>query len=89
MAKPKERDKIPDLRNIIRNFLIELVLYGILVVGYFLIALRLLNDYLTNLFHNNLMLYAFLALFLIVAQGVILDGVTSFLLNHLKLDRPE
>ena len=87
MEKQEEGTKIPNLRILIRNFLIELVLYGILVVGYFLIALRLLNDYLTGLFHSNLMLYAILALFLIVVQGVLLDGVTSFLLNQIKLDQ--
>jgi hypothetical protein len=87
MAKTKEIDKIPDLPFLIRNLLIELVLYGVLVVGYFLAAMRLLNDYLTSLFHNDLVLYAFFALFLIVAQGVVLDGLSSFLLNQIKLDR--
>jgi hypothetical protein len=71
------------------NFVIELVIYGALVVGYFLIALRYLNDFLTNLFQSNLVAYAFLALLLIVAQGVFLDGLTSFLLNRIKLDRLE
>jgi len=89
MENQEESTKIPNLRILIRNFLIELVLYGVLVVGYFLVALRLLNDYLTDLFHSNLMLYAILALFLIVVQGVLLDGVTSFLLNQIKLDRLE
>lgn len=87
MAKTKEININPDLRILIRNFVIELVLYGALVVGYFLIALRYLNDYLTDLFQNNLILYAFLALLLIVAQGVFLDSLTSFMLNQIKLER--
>ena len=65
MAKTKEIDNIPNLRFLLRNFVIELVLYGTLVVGYILIALRYLNDFLTDLFQNNLIVYAFLALFLI------------------------
>jgi len=89
MAKTKEIDKLPNLRFLLRNFVIELVLYGTLVVGYFLVVLRLLNDYLTSLFINDLVFYAFLALFLIVAQGVFLDSLTSFLLNQIKLDRLE
>ena len=89
MAKLKETNNIPGLRILMRNFLIELLVYGTLVVGYFLVVLRLLNDYLTNLFLNDLVLYAFLALALIVAQGVFLDGLTSFLLNKIKLDRLE
>ena len=89
MAKTKKIDNTPDLRFLLRNFVIELVLYGTLVVGYFLVVLRLLNDYLTSLFINDLVFYAFLALFLIVAQGVFLDSLTSFLLNQIKLDRLE
>ena len=87
MAKTKKIDNISDLRMLIRNFLIELILYGILVVMYFLISMRYLNDFLSSMFHNNLVLYAFLALILIVAQGVLLDSLTSFLLNQLKLDQ--
>ena len=87
MENQEEGTKTSSIRILIRNFLIELVLYGVLVVGYFLVALRLLNDYLNGLFYSNLVLYAILALFLIVVQGVLLDGVTSFLLNQIKLDR--
>lgn len=83
----KTDNKLSDLHVFLRNFLVELILYGALVVGYFLIILRLINDYLANLFRSNLTLYAFSALFLIVAQGVLLDGVTSFLLSKIKLDR--
>jgi hypothetical protein len=54
---------------LIRNFVIELVIYGALVVGYFLIALRYLNAFLTNLFQSNLVAYAYLALLLIVVRG--------------------
>jgi hypothetical protein len=79
----------PNIKILIRNFVIELVVYGTLVVGYFLIALRYLNDFLTNLFQSNLVVYALLALFLIVAQGVLLDGLTSFLLNRIKLESLE
>ena len=79
----------PNLKILIRNFAVELVIYGALVIGYFLIALRYLNDFLTNLFRSNLVAYAFLALLLIVAQGVLLDGLTSFLLNRVKLERLE
>ena len=77
------------VRVLVRNFLVELIVYGILVVAYFLAALRLLSEPLTRLFHNNLVVYAFVALGLIVAQGAFLDAVTSFLLNWLRLDRLE
>lgn len=85
---PDENPK-PNLPILVRNFFIELILYGALVVIYFLLALRYLNDYLTRIFQNNLTLYAFLALLLIVIQGVFLDSLTSFLLNKIKLERLE
>jgi hypothetical protein len=61
--------------------------YGVLVVGYFLLALRFLEEFLTDLFNSNLTYYAIVALFLIVLQGVMLDWLTSFLLDQNKLDR--
>lgn len=71
---------------LLRNLLIELVLYGILVVIYLAVVLRLLSEPLTQLFHTNLMTYAILGLGLIVAQGALLDIITSFLLKRLHLE---
>ncbi|HIE38367.1 MAG TPA: hypothetical protein EYH30_03655 [Anaerolineales bacterium] len=78
-----------EIRRLIRNLAIELVLYGILVVAYFVVVLELLSEPLTRLFHNDLTLYAFAGLGLIVAQGVLLDAATSFLLDRLGLGRLE
>ncbi len=76
-------------RLLIRNFLIELVLYGILVVAYFVLILRLLGDWLADLFGSNLAVYAFLSLGFVVVQAVFLDAVTTFLLDWLNLERLE
>ena len=84
-SEPVETDI--DIKKLFRNFAIELVIYGALVVGYFLIALRFLEEYLTDLFNNNLTGYAIVALLLIVLQGVLLDWLTSFLLDQIKLER--
>ena len=73
----------------LRKFLIELVLYGFLVVGYFFIVLRYLGDPLARLFQENLKYYAIASLLLIVAQGVLLDFVVTFLLDFFGLDRLE
>lgn len=81
--------KNPPFRTLIINFIIELAVYGVLIVIYFLIVLQLLRGILTQLYYNNLIIYAFLGLVLIVAQGVLLEWVTSFLLNRLKLERLE
>ena len=86
MSKKSARS---DLLKLIRNFIIELVIYGALVIAYFFVVLRLLTGTLTRLFMENTVLYAILALLLIVLQGVFLDWVTSFLLDQIKLERLE
>jgi len=76
-------------RKLVRNFVLELVVYGILVVAYFLIVLRSIGGWLTSLYHNNLTLYAVIALVLIVVQSVLLEKVTTFLIERLGLERLE
>ena len=77
------------IRNMIINFIIELVIYGILVVAYFFLVLRYLRIFLTDLYQNNLIAYAIIGLILIVVQAVVLEAVTSFLLDRLRLERLE
>jgi hypothetical protein len=76
-------------RNLLRNFVIEVAIYGVLVVAYFIVVLRLLGEPLVQLFHSNLVAYAFIGLGLIVVQGILLDLLTSFLLDQLELERLE
>jgi hypothetical protein len=77
------------VRTLLRNFAIELLIYGALVVGYSMVVFRWLGDHLGQLLHWNLTMYAFASLGLIVAQGVLLDLLTSLLLDVLNLDRLE
>lgn len=77
------------VRILVRNFVIEIVVYAGLVLGYFLLVLRLLGEPLEALASWNLVLYAFAALGLIVVQAVALEFVTSFLVDRLGLDRLE
>jgi hypothetical protein len=76
-------------KRVIRNFAIELTVYAILVVGYFYMVLRSLGDWLIYLYQNNLTVYAFVSLALIVFQGVLLEAVTTFLVDRLGLERLE
>ncbi|NIW46288.1 MAG: hypothetical protein GWN14_27335 [candidate division Zixibacteria bacterium] len=73
--------------ELIRNFIIELIVYGILLVIYFFVALRFLAEPLRNLFDNNLIVYAVIGLGLIVVQAVFLEFVTSLLFDFLGLNR--
>jgi hypothetical protein len=77
------------VRVLIRNLVIELILYSVLLTVYLFTVLRFLDDVLARLFTNNLVAYAFIGLGLILAQGVVLDLLTSFIINQLQLERPE
>jgi len=82
-----DSSKSIDIRKFLINFAIELVIYGVLVTLYYLLALRFLASPLKFLFEEYIVLYAIAALILIVAQGVLLENVTHFLLNRIGLDR--
>ena len=76
-------------KSLVRNFILEMIVYGALFVIYFMVLLRFLGQPLTGLYDSNLRYYAIVALALIVAQGVVLEWVTSFLLDFLGLERLE
>ena len=76
-----------EMRTLIRNVVIELVGYAALVVAYAAVVAPLLADPLARLFGSDLVVYAFVGLGLIVAQSLLFDVVTSFLVNRLRLDR--
>jgi hypothetical protein len=77
----------PNLRKLVRNFIIELAVYGVLLIVYFFAVLQFLGGMLSNLFLNNMSLYAIVGLALIVTQAVVLEAVTSYLIRLLHLDR--
>ena len=81
--------KNPEMRSLLLNFAIAVVIYSALVVVYFLLVLRFLAEPLATLFEENLLIYAFVALGLNVAQGALLEFFTSFLLDRLGLERLE
>ena len=82
--KKEKKAQVP-FRELVRNFVIELVVYGILLAIYFFVALRYLAEPLSNLFDNNLIVYAFIGLGLIVVQAVFLEFITSLLFDFLGL----
>jgi hypothetical protein len=81
--------KRSETKRLIRNFAIEVLVYAVLVFGYFMLVLRFLGEPLARLFSRNLLLYAIVALLLIVIQGVVLEAVTSFIMSLLGLDQLE
>jgi uncharacterized membrane protein YcjF (UPF0283 family) len=76
-------------KRLIRNSLLEVMIYGVLLAIYFLTVLSYLDEPLYNLFNQNLWVYAGAALLLIVVQAVVLEWVTSFLISKLGLETVE
>lgn len=64
-----------------RSFLIELLVYAVLVGVYVLFVIGLLNTWLHGLYEHNKTFYAAIALLLIITQGVVLETVTTLLLK--------
>jgi hypothetical protein len=83
----QDKTSNPPFRQTMRNLLIEMAVYGVLLVGYFYIALRFLGEPLKNLFEQNLPFYAVSGLILIIVQAVVLEFITSWLFDFLGLHR--
>jgi hypothetical protein len=73
-----------EIRNSLRSFLVELVVYAVMVVGYFFLVLNFLGRWLYGLFEHDRRVYAALALGLIVCQGFVLETLTRLLLGFIK-----
>ncbi len=82
----KEKPQVP-FSEMLRNFAIEMVVYGVLLAVYFYVALRFLAQPLARLFNSNLVVYGVIGLLLIVVQAVFLEFVTSLLFDFLGLHR--
>ncbi|PYJ50073.1 MAG: hypothetical protein DME87_07465 [Verrucomicrobia bacterium] len=65
-------------------FALELVIYGILVTGYFFLVLHLLGAWLYALEVHHRYTYAGVAILLIIGQAVILESVTTFLIRLIR-----
>ena len=65
----------------LRAFALELLIYGILVTGYFFLVLHLLGDWLYGLEIHHRYTYAAVAILLIIGQAVLLESLTTFLIR--------
>jgi hypothetical protein len=75
-----------DRRRLLIRFGIELLIYAVLVSIYLLVVMRTLGDFLAELSNAHRVLYAVVGLGLIVAQGLVLELITTFLLERLGLE---
>ena len=68
----------------VRAFAAELVIYAVLVTGYFFLVLHVLGDWLYRLETQHRVVYAVVAILLIAGQAVVLDAVTTVLFRLLR-----
>ena len=72
---------------LIRNLIVEIFLYSLLLIGYYFLVIHWMQDWIPDLFERNLTVYAFVGLGLILTQAAFLDLVTSLLMKYIKLDQ--
>ena len=68
----------------LRAFLVELVIYAVLVVAYFFLVLHFLGEGLQRLEQNHRYGYAGVAILIMIGQAVVLQNVTTFLLRLIR-----
>ncbi len=73
-----------EARKALWAFGVEIAIYSVLVVVYFLLVLRFIADGLQNLEHRHIVLYGLVAIALIVGQAVLLEFITTGLLRLLR-----
>ena len=76
-----------DTAKSLRVFVIELVIYAVLVTAYFFLVLHLLGNWLYQLEMHHRVLYAAVAILLIAGQAVVLDALTAVLFRLLRRRR--
>lgn len=70
--------------NTLRAFLIELVVYTVLVTAYFFLVLHFFAGWLQELSAHHIKTYALVAIALIIGQAVVLESITTWLLRLLR-----
>jgi hypothetical protein len=73
-----------EARRTLFSFLVELIVYGFLIAGYFLLVLHLLGPSLAAFAKEHIRLYALLCVALILGQSIVLESITTFLIRLLR-----
>jgi hypothetical protein len=68
-------------KKILIRFVIELVIYAVLVSGYLTLVLTFLVGWLKGLFLHQPVIYAFVSIILMIVQAVGLEKVTAILIH--------
>ena len=73
----------------LRAFVVELLVYAVLVTAYFFAVPHFLGGWLMRLATEHIHTYAIVAILLIIGQAVVLEAVTTGLLRLLRGGRSE
>jgi hypothetical protein len=77
------------LKDLFKSFSLELPVYSALVTIYFFLVLHFLGGRLFEIYQHERAWYAILALLLIVAQGIVLESLTRWLLGLIRRKRED
>lgn len=75
-----------EMKLIVRKFVIQLLIYAVILALYFTLILRHLGDPLTELFDQSLLVYAGASLLLVVMQALFLDTFLHFIFKKLGVE---
>lgn len=89
MAAAKGKKGRVNAGQTLRAMLIEVPIYGALVVGYFFLVLHFLSEWLDHLHKDQTFLYAIVAIVLVIGQAVVLEWVSTMLLRLFQGGRSE
>ena len=78
-----------EMRRTLGAFAIELVLYAIVVTGYFFAVLHFLSGWLAQLAAQHIRLYALVAISLIIGQAILLETLSTTIMRLLRGGRSE
>ena len=73
----------------LKAFLIELLVYSVLVVVYFFLVLHFLAEWVNELEPRHIKIYALVSIGLIIGQAILLEIVTTWLMRRLQGGRSE
>lgn len=73
------------IRRLLKPFVLELIVYAILVTLYNILVLHFLGNHLLHIYQHDRRIYSVLALGLIVGQGFLLETFTRLLLGWITL----
>jgi hypothetical protein len=81
--------KMPNPRHFLRVFAVELIIYSALLVGFYYIVKRYLEQPLVSLFGRDLVIYGVVTLVLLFFQGGVFDWITSLIVRLLGIEHYE